>query len=197
MRALIAQAAARLMAEDGLDDFGAAKRKAARQVGAPDTRNLPDNSEVEQALRDYQQLYQAGEQTQRLRSLRSDALALMERLERFDPHLVGPVLGGSAGRYAVIDLHLFTDEPKELEFFLLDRGLEFRLREQRFSVGGETRVVPGYELPWADTQARLSVFSARDLRAPIRTGGEGRPLERCRAAALRALLDGQVEVGED
>ena len=37
MRMRIAQIAARIMAEDGIDDFGLAKRKAARQIGAPDT----------------------------------------------------------------------------------------------------------------------------------------------------------------
>jgi hypothetical protein len=39
MRARIAAAAARLMAEDGIDDFALAKRKAARQLGALDTQS--------------------------------------------------------------------------------------------------------------------------------------------------------------
>ena len=51
MRARIAAAAARLMAEDGIDDFALAKRKAARQLGAPDTEALPANQEIEAELR--------------------------------------------------------------------------------------------------------------------------------------------------
>ena len=47
MRARIAAAAARLMAEDGIDDFALAKRKAARQLGASDTESLPRNDEIE------------------------------------------------------------------------------------------------------------------------------------------------------
>ena len=57
MRARIAAAAARLMAEDGIDDFALAKRKAARQLGASDTQSLPANDEVETELKAYQALY--------------------------------------------------------------------------------------------------------------------------------------------
>ncbi len=35
MRARIAATAARIMAEDGIEDFALAKRKAARRLGAP------------------------------------------------------------------------------------------------------------------------------------------------------------------
>ena len=45
MRERIAQLAARLMAVDGIDDYALAKRKAARQAGAPGTRNLPNNDD--------------------------------------------------------------------------------------------------------------------------------------------------------
>ena len=42
-RSRIAHLAARLMVEDGIEDYAAAKRKAARQAGVSDTRQLPAN----------------------------------------------------------------------------------------------------------------------------------------------------------
>ena len=51
MRARIAAAAARLMAEDGINDFALAKRKAARGLGAANTEALPGNDEIEAELR--------------------------------------------------------------------------------------------------------------------------------------------------
>src|SRR5258708_19366650 len=108
MRERIAQLAARLMAVDGIDDFALAKRKAARQAGAPDTRNLPNNEEVEQALRAYQQLYQADEQRARLRLLRQNAREMMQLLAQFDPHLSGSVLPPTPAKYSATTLHLFT-----------------------------------------------------------------------------------------
>ena len=51
MRSRIAAAAARIMAEDGIEDFALAKRKAARQLGADATHALPDNAEVMKVVR--------------------------------------------------------------------------------------------------------------------------------------------------
>jgi hypothetical protein len=96
MRTRIAAAAARLMAEDGVEDFALAKRKAARQLGAEDTQSLPKNEEIEAELRAYQSLYQGEEQRERIQYLRRCALDAMQLLERFRPYLAGPVLSGTA-----------------------------------------------------------------------------------------------------
>src|SRR5205823_2466306 len=120
-RARIAAAAARLMAEDGIDDFALAKRKAAKQLGAADSQALPGNDEIEAELRAYLALYQADEHPQRVAELREIALDAMRALGRFNPYLTGPVLKGIAGPYAEIELQLFPDSVKDVEIFLLDR----------------------------------------------------------------------------
>src|SRR5260221_2511563 len=102
MRVRIAAAAARLMAEDGIDDFALAKRKAARQLGATDKQALPGNEEIETELRAYLDLYQAEEHPDRIRELRRIALAMMRELAEFTPYLTGPVLKGIAGPYSHI-----------------------------------------------------------------------------------------------
>ena len=106
MRQRIAAVAARLMAEDGIDDFALAKRKAARQLGAPETEALPRNDEIEEELRAYRALYQADEHAARTAELRRIALEAMRALEHFSPYLTGPVLKGTAGPYAEIELQL-------------------------------------------------------------------------------------------
>src|SRR5258708_31896508 len=98
MRARIAAAAARIMAEDGIDDFALAKRKAARQLGAVDTEALPRNDEVEAELRAYRALYQAGEHPELIEELRRLALEVMQALEQFNPYLTGPVLDRKSTR---------------------------------------------------------------------------------------------------
>lgn len=188
MRERIAHMAARLMAVDGIDDYALAKRKAARQSGAPDTRNLPTNDEVEQALRAYQQLYQADELRDRLQYLRERAREMMKTLARFDPYLSGAVLSGSAGKYADIDLLLFTDSVKDVEIFLIDRGIEYRSGERRIHIGDEARGVPNFSVSTPDADFDVTVFDPRDLRAQIRSTPEGRPLERVRIDWLDATL---------
>jgi hypothetical protein len=195
MRERIAHLAARLMAVDGIDDYALAKRKAARQAGAPGTRNLPNNDEVEHAMRAYQQLYQADEQRDRLRHLRQQAREMMELLARFDPYLSGAVLSGSAGKYSDIDLLLFTDSMKDVEMFLLDRRIAYRSGERRIHIGDEARGVPNFSVSTEDADFDITVFAPRDLRAQIRSTREGRPLERVRIDWLDATLAGNNVLG--
>src|SRR5438270_10296526 len=89
MRVRIAAAAARIMAEDGIDDFALAKRKAARQLGADQTQALPANEEIEAELRAYRTLYQADEHPVRIAELRRIALGAMQELAQFTPYLTG------------------------------------------------------------------------------------------------------------
>ena len=51
LRRALAQEAARIMAEHGIEDFLQAKRKAADRLGVNDVAVLPKNVEIEEALR--------------------------------------------------------------------------------------------------------------------------------------------------
>jgi hypothetical protein len=65
------------MAEDGIDDFALAKRKAAKQLGVTEAQSLPGNDEIEEQLRAYLELYQSEEHPQRIAELREIALDAM------------------------------------------------------------------------------------------------------------------------
>ena len=188
MRARIAAAAARIMAEDGVDDFALAKRKAARTLGAAETEALPANDEIEAELRAYRALYQAEEHPQRTGELRRIALDAMRALERFHPYLTGPVLKGIAGPYAEIDLQLFPESAKDLEVFLLDRGIPFETQEGRRYSGDRAHAVSVFTLDWQETPLRLSVFDPRDERGAMTTSQAGRGIERAGIPALAALV---------
>jgi len=188
MREHLAHWAARLMAQDGIVDFALAKRKAARQAGVSETRHLPNNDEVEQALRSYQALYHDEEHRDRLRFLRAEAVRVMQNLARFNPHLVGSVLSGSAGRYSAIDLHLFTDSAKEIGLYLLDQKTEYRSGDVRLHVGDQPRSLPCFELTGGTVVVTLTVLSANDVRCLIRKSPGGRVMERARLEGVVALL---------
>jgi hypothetical protein len=188
MRARIAAAAARLMAEDGIDDFAYAKRKAARQLGAPDSEALPANDEVEAELRAYRALYQAEDHERILAQLRAVALDAMRALEEFSPYLTGPVLKGIAGEYSEIDLQLFPDSAKDVEMFLLNRSIAFATREARRFAGDRARAASVFTLEWQGVPIRLSVFDRRDERVALKTSQAGRTMERAGIAEVGALL---------
>lgn len=131
LRAEIAAAAARMIAEDGAD-YATAKRKAARQLlGNQKVKGdiLPDNNELEQAVREYNELFLSDSQPQRLLQLRNVALKLMRELERFHPFVVGAVLNGTAGEHSEIYLHLYPDNTKEVAMYLLNQNIQFDVSE--------------------------------------------------------------------
>ncbi len=188
MRARIAAAAARLMAEDGIKDFALAKRKAARQLGAEDTQSLPKNEEIETELRAYQSLYQGEEQRERIQYLREQALGAMQLLAQFRPYLAGPVLKGTAGRYSDIDLQLFTDDGKAVELFLLNRNIPYDTSDERHFAGDQARAISVLKLEWQGVPLNLAVYTLKDERMALKTTSAGRPMERAGIQAVTQLL---------
>lgn len=182
-RASICSAAARLIAEDGMTDYTQAKRKALRQLGLPEGTPLPTNTELDEALREWQSVFQDDEQRQRITHLRRKAAELMDILQEFRPYLTGSVLEGTAGRYAEIDLQLFADSAKEVEIFLLNRGIPYTHDTPRNDRAEAVLVVDS-----DDAVANLVIYPPLDERISPK-GRDGRPRERARLAAVKGLID--------
>jgi len=181
-RASIATAAARLMAEDGITDYHHAKRKAARQLGLPEHTAFPDNAEVEAELRVYRSLYQEEGHAELIAAMRHTALELLDLLAEFHPYLTGSVLDGTASEHSTIDILLFADSAKEVEIFLLNRGIDVRHVESR-----NERVEAVLLIQTDTVDANLVILSRQQERVSLKHR-DGRPRERIRADALRALL---------
>jgi hypothetical protein len=190
MRTRIAAAAARIMAEDGIDDFALAKRRAAKVLGAPDSESLPGNEEVEAQLREYLALYQAEEHPERVDELRRIALDAMQALAQFHPYVTGPALSGLAGPYAGVELQLFPESTKEVELFLIDRNLAYSASDERRYSGDRSRAVAVIELDWQGVPLRLSVFDPRDERTALKSSAAGKVTARAGIAELAALIAG-------
>ena len=187
LRESIANAAARLMVEDGIEDYAQAKRKAARQIGATDARQMPTNEEIDAALTVYRELFQRGHSTQ-LRELRELALTVMQELAGFNPYLTGSVLRGSAGKYADIQLQLFCDNPKSVEHLLLGKGIRYRSAESRLYAGDMVVMAPVLIFEREGYDVFLTLLAPRDLRLPLKTTPAGKPLERAKADAVELLI---------
>jgi hypothetical protein len=196
MRTRIAAIAARLMAEDGIDDFALAKRKASRQLGAVGTQSLPRNDEIEMELRAYQSLYQEHEQRERIQYLRERALEVMQSLEPFHPYLSGAVLKGTAGRYSEIDLQLFTDDGKSVELFLLNRGIPYDTADLHHFAGDRARAVSVLKYDWLGVPINLEVHALKDERGTLKSTLSGRPIERAGLQAVQQLVaEGKTILG--
>lgn len=182
-RSRIATTAARLLAENGLQDYSLAKRKALQELNLPASTPLPENAEVEAELRTYQRVFQADEHTDRLYDLRRKAVEIMSIIGDFRPYLAGPVLDGTAGRYAEIDIQLFPDSAKDVEIFLLNRGIDFEHDTPRSERAEAVLTVYRDE-----TAIHLVIYPYHAERIVAKTR-DGRPRPRARLDEVRRLLD--------
>ena len=184
----IAYLAARLIAVDGIADYATAKQKAARQAGLADAALLPDNSEIEEALREYQGLYQSEEQPGHLRFLREVAVKVMREFEEFRPVLVGSVLNGTAGLHSDVNLQLFTDDAKALTMFLVNKRCRFEEGTKSVRRGGRMEDVPQITLDIDEATVTITVLEPGDERSAPRARPENEPPQRARLAEVEALL---------
>src|SRR5665213_2690831 len=188
LRLHLAYLAARMMAEDGVADYASAKWKAARQAGLSDANLLPDNQVIEAALRDYQALYQKDEQPAHLRRLREVAVKAMREFRDFRPALVGSVLSGTAGQHSDVNLQLFTDDPKALTLFLLNRGYRFEENNRRVRRGDQLDDVAHVRLEVDETTVTLTVLGRDDERIAPRARSDAEAPLRARLPEVEALL---------
>ena len=189
LRAEIAAAAARMIAEDGAD-YGTAKRRAARQIlGDVRVRGdiLPDNAQIEDEVRVYNDLFFSETQPARLLHLRTLAVQLMEELAEFSPYLTGAVLNGTAGDQSDIHLQLFVENAKDVAVFLMNRNIQFEVSE---SVHFHKRGEPVETLSFlrGNDGVHLALYDYNDRRAARKPIDPDRP-ERANIEAVRALLE--------
>ena len=186
-RLLIASTAARLIAESGISDFAAAKRKAVHTLGLPENTRLPENAEVEAELRVFQRLFQDDEHALRIDHLRQKAVEIMTLTQRFNPYLTGSVLEGTAGRYAEIDIQLFTDSAKDVEIFFLNQRIDYEHSTPR-----SDRAEAVLTLQSDDDVTNLIIYPPKEERVAFKTR-DGRIRQRMRLDALKKLLATSAE----
>lgn len=185
----IAASAAALVVEEGLE-YGPAKQRAIKQLGLPVRTPLPNNEQMEDAVREYISIFCADTQPQELAALRALALVWMERLSSFRPHLAGAVWHGTATRLSDIYIQLFCDDPKSAEIALIDHDVKYEPRTVIGFTGGKVEALSLHSLcqPLNETVGvHLLVYDHDDLRGALRPDARGR-VPRGDLAAVRHLL---------
>ncbi|MCY7388176.1 MAG: hypothetical protein LH481_08940 [Burkholderiales bacterium] len=175
LRSEIAYQAARLIAEDGMHDVATAIQKAARQLGTTSKNMLPDNVEVDAALRLYQSLFQVSSQPQECLVLQRTAADTMRWLGQFSPWLVGPILTGTANLFSTIELEVVTHNPKQLELFFLNEGTPFKTQiklDRKMKTASTRKNMLVYEFSFNEFPVIVTCFSHHAMRAAHHTLGD-------------------------
>lgn len=189
LRRALAQEAARVMAEHGIRDFLFAKRKAAERFGVVDGAVLPRNSEIEDALAEYQRLFGGEEHVESLYAQRLAAAEAMRALLDFQPRLVGAVLTGTATEHAHVQIHVFADRAETVAFRLMDQGIPYEMGEKRVKLNAERVLLqPTLELEIDAQPVEVVVFPVDGIRQAPVSPVDGRPMRRADLSEVEALL---------
>jgi hypothetical protein len=185
----LAHEAARLMAEGGIRDYHQAKLKAAARLGIADDASLPRNREIDDALREYQRLFQADAQAADLRQRREAALRALEFFAPFDPRLVGPVLDGTADGNSPVSLQLFAEDADAVPRFLADHTIPAESRSRRLRLDRErSDEFPVWLFSAEDLAFDVIVLPPAALRQAPLSNLDEKPMPRASLSQLRALL---------
>lgn len=189
LRQAVAEEAARIMREQGVDDFLLAKRKAAERLGVTDASILPRNTEIEAALMAHQRLFSADRHEADLAAMRRSALEAMRLMSDFQPRLVGPVLTGTASAHSEINLHLFTESPEAVSIRLEERGVPHEVLERRLRYERDRVVTyPALRFVAGRQTVDAVVFPLDGIRQAPSSPVDGKPMRRASAAEVEALL---------
>ena len=188
-RLMVAQEAARIVVNQGIRDYGLAKKKAAERLGLSNRGSLPGNREIEQAVSEHLQLFAGDTHWDRLQTLRSAALSAMEVLASFSPRLVGPVLSGTADPHSAVNLHVFADSPEMVALTLDGRGIGYRPYERRLkSRRDQFETYAGFEFHHGEATVQSTVFPIDGIRQAPMSPVDGKPMKRADEKAVRELL---------
>lgn len=125
-RESLAAVAARIIIQSELTDWSLARRKAVAELGlSAHGAPLPTDDEIIAQIKTYHALFGGDEWAEQLRAQREFALEAMGALIRFSPVLVGPVAEGWAHAGSEIRIELNPENPKEVEYALIELGVVF------------------------------------------------------------------------
>ena len=159
----IAYEAARIMTEYRSDDMAYASQKAAARLGVTRRQQMPTREEIEDALREQQNLLRGDDQQQALERLRRSAREAMRTFKQFSPILVGPVYEGTADTNSRVRLHLHAETPEDVLFCLTDLRIPWQERQRSLLFSnGHRREVPCFQFVADGVGFELLVLSAQN-----------------------------------
>ncbi|MFQ5545068.1 MAG: hypothetical protein ACE5FE_03715 [Acidiferrobacterales bacterium] len=191
LRQQISVQAARIMSDEGVRDFQVAKRKAAERLSIPDNKHVPTNQEVEEALREYLELFHAKRLSGTLEILRRCAIEAMRFLADFKPRLVGSVLSGIVTPESRIQIHVSADTPEDIGLLLDDHNIPFEENDKRLRYGGDRyETCPVYCFSADSNPIEVYVFDHKKGRETPLSPVDGRPMKRATIKEVEKLLNG-------
>lgn len=155
----IASMAAEIIIEEGVSDYLYAKKKAAKYLNYNSYQILPSNNEIDEAIRDYQATFPSNNVADFI-FYQDIAIKIMSELELFNPLITGTLQEGRVTNNQKILINLFTDNFKEIEYFLLSNNHQFKTKDPKRLDNFLIKYILFYE----NIETELTVFDILEPR---------------------------------
>ena len=190
LRRKIAWEAARLIYQQQVSEYYAAKMKAARRIhkGWVKPRDLPSNAEIRDELQTLARTHEGPARQDPLLAMRLSALNMMHHLKLFQPRLVGSVLTGNIRQDSAIDLHLFCDNLASVSGALDQLDLAYQIERKRIRKADRQRIYTYLHVK-ADYPLELTVYPSELVKRHFKSSLTGKPMPRVSLAELEQLLN--------
>ena len=186
-RELVAECA-RIICEEDVLDYRAAKLKAMQRLGLSPRSALPDNASIQAAVIEYQRIFGGEDYAKRLIALRRAAVSAMKLLEAFSPRMVGAAVSGAITAAHRVQIHGFADRPESLDLFLEARGIPFEQDERDYRYpDGREHPVPLARFEAGELGIDVAMFGFDDLRRTPLSPSDGLPMKRLKLADAELL----------
>jgi len=189
LRSLIAHETAKIIAQEGVKDFRLAKSKAISRLGHGIPNNLPSNSEVKNALLEYQRLFKAAVNPTELQKVREKTVTIMALFKNFNPRLVEPAVTALYKPLQEVHLHLYTYTVEEVMFLLMDQNIPFDNIERRYRFQDNTYEYHPVLLFSVDgIEFYIAIFSKRQIHDVPCNQVDNKPMQRLTLQELKKTL---------
>jgi len=188
----IAATAARLIVEDGME-WGPAKHQALADLDLPSRTPLPDNAQLEVAVRAHIDIFCPETHHETMRLLLGKAIGAMRQMGDHQPYLTGALWRGLATARSDIYIQLFCDDAKMAEIDLINQGVPFETTEISGFRGEPVVALTTLQRigSWTwPTAIHWILYDADDLRGALKPGRGRRDglADRGNLAAVEQLL---------
>ena len=168
IRLSIAAKAAEIIMEEGIDDYQYAKKKAVKYLDLSSLDSLPSNDEIDNALIEYGLIFQNEIDISTISKLKEEALKIMGLFSEFNPFFLSQITEGLVPKYPTININLFTENMKEIEYVLLNNNINFEIKDfnifEKKTKKQSQRKIPVISIKNSFFPTKLKVYEEYDLK---------------------------------
>ena len=133
IRLSIASKAAEIIMEEGIEDYHYAKKKAIKYLDLGSQDTLPSNDEIDKALLEYGSIFQNEIDISTIFKIKEEAIKIMSLFSEFNPLFISQITEGLVPKYPTVNINMFTDNMKEIEYILLNNNFNFETKDSNMS----------------------------------------------------------------